>query len=143
MGFQYHTLETSVRLMTTPNMIMCWTPLFIGVSTSFFFAAIMSEIMSASFNLNLDNLQSKEVLPRTRASWQGDRYAPQLLNTTFDRIVARFASLAKQHGWGWRYKVNARVEHLCLLLFANNHWIVATSPVELQKANDQWQSSRS
>ena len=75
-----------------------------------------------------------------RAIWQGDPFAPHLFNTTLDQIAVRFTATAKKHGWGCTLKIGDDTEHLCLLLFADNYWIIATSPQELQQANDCWQS---
>ena len=103
-------------------------------------AAIIREATNKTCKLKLGDLKSKEPIPRTRALWQGDPYAPHLFNTTLDRIAVRFEARAKERSWGWPYKVQGKIEHLCLSLFADNYWIITTSPKEMRGANDCWQS---
>jgi hypothetical protein len=103
-------------------------------------AAILREVMNKTCKLKLGKQESKEALPRTRAIWQGDPSAPHLFNATLDLIAVRFTTIAKRNKWGWPYKVGDNMEHLCLLLFADNYWLITTSPQELQAANDCWQS---
>jgi hypothetical protein len=103
-------------------------------------AAIMREILNKTCKLRLGKLESKQSIPRTRAIWQGDPFAPHIFNMTLDQIATRFTAIAKEKKWGWPYKVGANTELIALLLFADNCWIIATSPSELQQANGCWQS---
>ena len=41
--------------------------------------------------------------------------------------------------WCWPISQDGQTEYVCLLLFADNYWIIAMSVQELQKANAYWQ----
>ncbi len=66
--------------------------------------------------------------------------APSLFNITLDDVAIAFEKTARRRKWGWPVSGLSGTFHLCLLLFADNYWIIATSIQELQAANDHWQS---
>ena len=77
---------------------------------------------------------------RNRALWQGDPAAPNLFNISLDLTATRFCKIAERRKWGYPLRKSWENTYICLLLFADNYWIIATSPQELQDANDCWQS---
>jgi len=66
--------------------------------------------------------------------------APHLFNITLDKLSVIFDKLVQKHKWGIPVRCGTKIVHICLILFADNYWIVATSPDELQTANNAWQS---
>ena len=58
---------------------------------------------------------------------------------TLEDVASEFERTAQSKKWGWPYKSGNKSKYLCLLLFADNYWLIATSPSELQPANEEWQ----
>ena len=76
-----------------------------------------------------------EHVGRTRSLLQGDPAAPALFNATLDVPAVAFQKKARQEGWGYKLDGNT---NLSLVLFADNFWLVATSPDELNKMLRYW-----
>ena len=102
-------------------------------------AAILREVARPKGKLRLGGRDSARILQRNRALWQGDPMAPKLFNLTLDQVAVKFENEAKRRKWGWPITVDGRTSHLCLILFADNYWLICTSAKELQDANDFWQ----
>ncbi len=102
-------------------------------------AAIIREEARAKGYVRIGNLESDTSLRRSRALWQGDPLAPHLFNIALDDVASEFEKTARRRKWGWPMQGPNGIIHLCLLLFADNYWILATSIQELQAANDHWQ----
>ena len=102
-------------------------------------AALVREVARPQCKVKLGSLESKSTLRRNRALWQGDPSAPKLFNCTLDDVAFKFDKMAKRKKWGWPINSNGVSTHLCLLLFADNYWLICTSPQELQNANAYWQ----
>jgi hypothetical protein len=103
-------------------------------------AAIIREVARPKGRIRLGNLESQNCIRRSRALWQGDPLAPKLFNITLDELAEKFEKRAQSMRWGWPIKGPRGNTYICLLLFADNYWIIATSPAELQNANDYWQN---
>ena len=102
-------------------------------------AAILREVARPKGKLRLGGRDSARILQRNRALWQGEPMAPKLFNLTLDQVAVKFENEAKRRKWGWPITVDGRTSHLCLILFADNYWLICTSAKELQDANDFWQ----
>ena len=72
---------------------------------------------------------------RSRSLLQGDPSSPDLFNATLDLPATEFCKLAVRKGWGYRLDDGS---HVSLLLFADNFWLVATSPQELASMTEAW-----
>jgi hypothetical protein len=103
-------------------------------------AAILREVARPIGKLRLGDIEGDNDLHRSRALWQGDPLAPKLFNATLDILSQEFDIEAKRREWGYPILKNGSKSYICLLLFADNYWIIATSPTELQEANDYWQN---
>jgi hypothetical protein len=102
-------------------------------------AAIIREVARPKAKIRIGNLEGENSIKRSWALLQGDPLAPKLFNITLDELAERFNRKALTMRWGWPIKGARGNTYICLLLFADNFWIVATSPKELQNANDYWQ----
>ncbi len=103
-------------------------------------AAIVRETARARCRIRMGSLESKQLIGRSRSLWQGDPLAPKLFNTTLDVLAQKFEAKANTEKWGWPIHEESGVRYVCLLLFADNYWIIATSTNELQLAISFWQS---
>ena len=103
-------------------------------------AAIIRETTRARCRIKIGNLESQYLIGRSRSLWQGDPLAPKLFNATLDVLVQEFEATAKRHKWGWHlHDPDGGPRQVCLLLFADNYWIITTSINELNAANKCWQ----
>jgi hypothetical protein len=102
-------------------------------------AGILREVVRPKAILKLGQTRGTKRLTRSRAIWQGDPMAPKLFNITLDGLAVIFDKEAQRRRWGWPIDMYGKSKHICLVLFADNYWIVATSPKELQEANRYWQ----
>lgn len=89
--------------------------------------------MSSTFILD-DAIRSDPVC-RTRSLCQGDPSAPAVFNCVLDDIAEQFCRKANEKNWGIKLGGGQR---LSLLLFADNFWLVATSPRELAEMSTLW-----
>ena len=105
----------------------------------FLAAAILREVARPKGILRLGDKEGDSELHRSRALWQGDPLAPKLFNATLDILSQDFDKEAKRKKWGYPIQRHGKIFNICLLCFADNYWIIATSPKELQEANDHWQ----
>ncbi len=65
--------------------------------------------------------------------------APKLFNSTLDDVAQAFDREARKRRWGWPISTASGTKYICLICFADNYWLITTSPAELQKANACWQ----
>ena len=89
--------------------------------------------MNSTFQLDTSTRSSP--VKRTRSLYQGDPAAPQIFNAVLDGIASTFMGLAASHGWGLRIDSDTL---LSIVLFADNFWLVATSPAELRSMTEAW-----
>ena len=78
------------------------------------------------------------MISRNKALFQGDPSAPFLFNHTLDRPLFEFHTLAQKNKWGIPLNQNGVVFYLGILAFADNYWMFATSPLELQGMVQKW-----
>ena len=76
----------------------------------------------------LDTEATSGEVTRTRSLPQGDPAAPMIFNMILDTLAEKFLVTAATKEWGMRLCDNSWVS---LILFADNYWLVATSPTML------------
>ena len=64
-----------------------------------------------------------------------DPAAPDIFNAALDCVVDEFCKWCRTNGYG--IKLNSEM-HLSLLLFADNFWLLATSPQMLEAMTQKW-----
>ena len=79
-----------------------------------------------------------ERINRTRALFQGDPSAPALFNLALDRILHKFEMMAQRRSWGIPIQRSGKKYHVAILAFADNYWILASSPRQARDALDFW-----
>ena len=89
--------------------------------------------MTSVFRLDAETVSAE--ITRTRSLPQGDPAAPTIFNVTLDTRAEKFLKTAKKRGWGKQLQDRSWVS---LVLFADNYWLVATSPQMLQAMTVEW-----
>jgi ribonuclease HI len=103
-------------------------------------AAILREISRARCKVKLGNLSSKVSFCKSRALWQGDPQAPYLFNQVLDEAAYKMTTHIQRMKWGWPITINGKTEYIGILIFADNYWLIGTSPAELEAMNTYWQN---
>jgi len=98
-------------------------------------AAWIREICRARSVFKLGEDVSSTPVARTRSLIQGDPSAPAVFNATLDVPASEFCAVAAEKGWGYRLDDGS---FIALLLFADNFWLVSTSPAELARMTEVW-----
>ena len=83
----------------------------------------------------LDSQTTSAEVERTRSFPQGDPAAPMIFNLVLDTIAETFIKTALQKGWGKKLQDGSWVN---LIMFADNYWLVATSPRMLTLMTGEW-----
>jgi hypothetical protein len=100
-------------------------------------SAWLREVHRGASCFVLDRCVTSDPVRRTRSLLQGDPAAPTIFNATLDIPTTEFLHLAKQRGWGYKLGDGS---YLSLVLFADNYWLIGTSPQELGKMTTAWLS---
>ena len=77
---------------------------------------------------------------KNKALFQGDPSAPLLFNHTLDRPLFEFWCLSQKNKWGIPVKHGDAKLFVSIFAFADNYWLLATSPAELQSMLPVWLS---
>ena len=102
-------------------------------------AAWVRELRSMGVKMKLGNLVTPRI-NRTRALFQGDPSAPFIFNHALDRPLFDFQETAQRKKWGIPLSTPSGTYHMAILAFADNYWLCATSPAELQTMLKHWLS---
>ena len=89
--------------------------------------------MTSIFRLDAETTSSG--VTRTRSLPQGDPSAPMIFNIILDTLAEKFIRTAREKGWGLCLADGSWVD---LILFADNYWLVATSPQMLRAMTVEW-----
>jgi len=100
-------------------------------------AAFVRELAGTGIKMRLGSLTTDRIT-RTRALFQGDPSAPALFNLALDRILYKFEQAAQKHKWGLPIRRAGKTYYCAILAFADNYWILATSPKEGRAALSFW-----
>ena len=98
-------------------------------------AAWVRELRRSRSIFALDADTRSEPVARTRSLLQGDPAAPALFNIALDHPASKFISLCARRGWGFKLDDGSLVS---MILFADNFWLVASSPQSLAKMTEAW-----
>ena len=98
-------------------------------------AGWMREVRRESTVFVLDASSRSEPIRRTRSLRQGDPAAPDIFNAALDCVADEFCKWCRTNGYG--IKLNSEM-HLSLLFFADNFWLLATSPQMLEAMTQKW-----
>ena len=78
-------------------------------------------------------------IKRSRSLIQGDPAAPRILNIALDEPLVKFHELAQRRKWGISLRgPDGRAYFLAIICFADNYWLLATSPGELRQMITTW-----
>ena len=83
-----------------------------------------------------------KTMRRYKSLCQGNSDAPLLVNHIIDVDIIWFFNECQQREWGFRMKAGYSDEisyYLCILVFADNFWIIGKSPGELEGMTKLWQ----
>lgn len=83
----------------------------------------------------LDVAAASDQVPKLRSLIQGDFFAPKLFNKALDVPASIFQKKCAKKGWGVRVDANI---NLAIMLFADNFWLFAKGPCELQLMYGLW-----
>ncbi len=83
----------------------------------------------------LDSQNSIDEVERTQSLPQGDPAAPMIFNLILDTLASRFAKIAEENEWGFRLLDGTWIY---LVTFADNYWLMATSPSMLRNMTSAW-----
>jgi len=100
-------------------------------------AAFVRELEGSGIKMRLGSITTDRIT-RTRALFQGDPSAPALFNLALDRILFKFEQAAQRHKWGLPIRRAGKTYYCAILAFADNYWILATSPKEGRVALSFW-----
>ena len=89
--------------------------------------------MTSIFRLDTETTSGE--VTRTRSLSQGDPAAPMIFNMTLDTVADKFLVAVGTKEWGMRICDDSWVS---LILFADNYWLVATSPTMLSAMTNEW-----
>ena len=106
----------------------------------FFTAAILRETRRQKITIRMGDILSDPV-GRTKSLSQGSSDAPKIFNHVLDEDIMDFANLCRKLKWGFPISQDASGyfdEFLPILVFADNFWIIAKSPEELQIMSSTW-----
>ena len=83
--------------------------------------------------------QETEPISRNRALLQGDPSAPTVFNYTIDDLLTVFQAEAQRRQWGIKLASHSgKTYYLAILCFADNYWLLSTSPTELRSMSVKW-----
>ena len=82
-----------------------------------------------------DSQTSSAEVERTRSFPQGDPAAPMIFNLVLDTIAEAFIKTAVLRGWDEKLQDGSWVD---LIMFADNYWLVATTPTMLSAISCEW-----
>lgn len=100
-------------------------------------AAWVREIRAQKSIFVLDRSVRSEPVSRTRSLVQGDPSAPALFNIVLDVSVCEsFMANARAEGWG--IDLGDGKDPLCLVLFADNYWLLGKTPKETAEMTSCW-----
>ena len=85
--------------------------------------------------MKLGNLKTGTI-QRTKSLLQGDPSAPWLFNHTLDRPLHKFHELCQREKYG--YPIEDGKYYVCIFAFADNYWLVSTSPQEAKTMLGIW-----
>ncbi len=89
--------------------------------------------MTSVFRLDAETTSGE--ITRTRSVPQGDPAAPMNFNLILYTIADKLIETVVRKGWGMRLQDKSWVN---LILFADNYWLVATSPSMLSDMTNEW-----
>ena len=98
-------------------------------------AAIIREIRRAKTKVVLDKYVVTDPISRTRSAPQGDPGMPQYFNVALDEPAGKFVQLCQSREWGWKL---GNGMFLGLILYADNFWLIATSPSMMECMLTKW-----
>jgi hypothetical protein len=93
----------------------------------------MRECANMKVQLEIGHIETKPIV-RFRGLLQGDPAAPFLFNYALDIPLWQLEEEAQENKWGVKLKGRYR----CIILFADNYWIIATSPQEWTAIATRW-----
>ena len=103
-------------------------------------AAIIRETRKQKIKIVMGRVKSNEI-QRTKSLCQGSADAPKIFNHCLDEDIMDFVKVYKRSKWGFpmsRDPDGVYNEFLPIIVFADNFWILAKSPVELQQMSNIW-----
>ena len=98
-------------------------------------AAWVREVRRCRSVFCVSNEVKSRPVARMQSLLQGDPSAPAIFNATLDVAACQFIELADRNRWGYFLEDNTSV---CLLLFADNFWLVAQVPKQLADMTQSW-----
>ena len=108
-------------------------PKFVG-------SAILRETRRQRVRITMGDVTS-DVVKRTKSLCQGSSDAPKIFNQVFDVDILEFVKTCRKKKWGFPISQNVHGvfdDFLPIIVFADNFWILAKSPSELQMMSDIW-----
>ena len=102
-------------------------------------AAWVRELRTMGIRMKLGSYKTGRI-PRTKALFQGDPAAPFIFNHALDRPLFKLHSMAQRKKWGIPIVQDRQTFYCAIIAFADNYWILATSPRELQDILTEWLS---
>ena len=123
-----------------------------------FTAACIREVRNSQGKIRFPSLEPSRFIKRTRSLFQGDPSAPIAFNITLDTMVVKpFLKHARAMHWGFEAqhedldtlqdslsgerqakRTRYNTERIPLLLFADNFWLIGTSPRQLTMMARKW-----
>ena len=94
---------------------------------------ILVRSMTSIFRLDVET--TSEGIERTRSLPQGDPAASLLFSIILDTFAVRFEKMARRRRWGKQLQDGSWADSV---LFADNYWMIATSPVMLENMTVAW-----